>query len=78
LLYSEKYFDSQNCQHELRQIIALRDSKKIKVLPIKLYKNADLKIPNFAQDLQYIRYWEYEDSSEIINSAIRIIDENSI
>lgn len=74
VLFSKSYFESENCQHELRQLIAMQDSKKISVLPIKLHNNKTLDLPNFAQDLQYIRYWDYENQDEIIKSAERLID----
>jgi TIR domain len=71
-LYSKDYLASGNCVHELEQMVALSDSHKLALMPIKLYRD-DLILPSFVEHLQYLRSWEYEDSAVLadrVNSLI--------
>ncbi len=69
-LLSENYFNSGNCVHEAQEMIASYDSKKMKVLPIKLYKDA-LTLPPWIQNIQYMRYTEYPAVQDIVKEIIR-------
>lgn len=69
-LLSENYFNSGNCVHEAQEMIASRDSKKMKVIPIKLYKDA-LNSPAWIQNIQYLRYTDYPGVQEVVKEIIR-------
>lgn len=57
-LVSQAYFASGNCEHEARHLVALADSRKLRLVPVKI-KAGDLELPSWMQDLQYLRGWEY-------------------
>lgn len=69
-LLSENYFNSGNCVHEAQEIIASHDSHKMKVLAIKLYKDA-LNLPPWMQNLQYLRYTDYPGVQEVVKAIIQ-------
>lgn len=70
-LLSQNYFDSGNCSHEAEAMMASRDSHKMKVMPIKLYKDA-LNAPPWIQNIQYLRYTDYPSVQEIVKEIIRL------
>lgn len=70
-LLSENYFSSGNCVHEAQEMIASYDSQKMKVLPIKLYKDV-LNSPPWIQNIQYLRYSDYPGVQDIIKELIRL------
>jgi hypothetical protein len=76
LILSESYFKSDNCQHEARQIVAARDNKKMKLLPVKL-EPGDLKLPPWLQDTQYLRLWDTRSDDEVVEAATRLLDAGS-
>ncbi|MFL6201170.1 MAG: toll/interleukin-1 receptor domain-containing protein [Thermoanaerobaculia bacterium] len=70
-ILSSTYFTSGNCMHEARQMMGLADAGKIRLFPVKI-KEGPLELPNWIQDVQYVRGWEYptpEDLVEKITSA---------
>lgn len=67
-LVSPDYFASDNCTHEAREIIALADSRKIRVVPVKL-RDGPLELPAWMRDIQYLRGWEYA-SAEVLATMI--------
>lgn len=67
-LLSSEYFNSGNCMHELHQMVALQDSRKMKLIPVKLYKEP-LELPPLLQSTQYLRLSDYK-SAEAAAAAI--------
>ena len=67
-LVSPDYFASDNCTHEAREIIALADNRKIRVVPVKL-RDGPLELPTWMRDIQYLRGWEYA-SAEVLAAMI--------
>jgi hypothetical protein len=52
-------------------MIASLDSKKMKVMPVKLYKDA-LNAPPWIQNIQYLRYTDYPAVQDIVKEIIRL------
>jgi hypothetical protein len=67
-LLSSEYFSSGNCMHELEQMVALQDNRKMKLIPVKLYKEP-LALPSLLQSTQYLRLSDY-NSPEAAATAI--------
>jgi hypothetical protein len=67
-LVSADYFASENCKHEAREIMALADSRKIRVVPVKL-RDGPLELPSWMRDIQYLRGWEYA-APEVLTAKI--------
>ena len=57
--------------NEAQEMIASYDSQKMKVLPIKLYKDV-LNSPPWIQNIQYLRYGDYPAVQDIIKELIRL------
>ena len=64
-LLSPSYFESGNCSHELREMVARRDNGQMRVFPIKLRKDDEINLPNELKDLQYARMWEYKTPDDV-------------
>ena len=69
-LLSSAYVGSGNCMHELRQMIARVDDKKMQIFPIKLRADDKFDIPPELQSTQYARTWEYGSTDELIKEKI--------
>ena len=69
-LYSPDYFKSGNCLHEAREMIARRDSQKMKVLPIKLRKE-DVELPPWIGSVQYLHYSKYPNVEDVVKAIIQ-------
>ncbi len=71
-LLSEDYFASGNCVHEAQEMIANRDNGKMKVVPIKLYKEA-LNSPSWIQSIQYLRFPDYRQVADVVKEIIQLV-----
>lgn len=71
-LLSEDYFVSGNCLHEAQEMIANRDSGKMNIVPIKLYKDA-LNLPPWMQNIQYLRFTDYAKTEDAVKEIVRLI-----
>jgi hypothetical protein len=54
-LLSAGYFESDNCQHEARDLVARRDNKKLKFLPVYL-AGEEFKMPSWLESTQYMTW----------------------
>lgn len=74
-LYSQPYFASDHCVHELQHMLSEKDNgKKILVYPVRLYKGPEgekFELPNFAAATQYIRKYEFAGTDEIVESIMK-------
>jgi TIR domain len=73
-LLSNSYLQSENCMHEARKMVAQKDSKKLKWIPIKLL-DEKLELPSFMDDLQladlhYLRKLEYNSVDVLVKKII--------
>ncbi len=75
-LYSNAYFQSGNCKHELNQMVSLKDNNKLLMIPIKIENEPIENLPNQVQDIQYLRAWEHEDHDSMIAKLTEAIDKN--
>lgn len=66
-LLSSAYVGSGNCMHELGQIIARVDDKKMQIFPVKLKADDKFEIPPELQSVQYARFGEYGSADELVN-----------
>ncbi len=64
---SPAYLQSGNCMHELRQMIAQADDKKMLLFPVKLRKEETLSLPPELKAFQYVRLWEYAEAKDLVN-----------
>jgi hypothetical protein len=71
ILLSPAYLQSGNCRHESSEMIAQRDSGKMKVVPIKLH---EVQVPPELGSTQYLRAWDYDDAQSLVAAFIRDID----
>ncbi len=71
-LLSEDYFASGNCVHEAQEMIANLDNGKMKVVPIKLYKEA-LNLPSWIQSIQYLRFPDYRQAEDVMKDIIQLV-----
>lgn len=72
-LLSESYLASGNCAHEAQEMVALRDSGKMKFFPIKLYDNGTLTLPPFMTNIQYLRKYQYNNADELSKYIISLL-----
>jgi hypothetical protein len=54
-------------------MIALRDSGDLTILPIKL-NQAPLDVPAELKSTQYLRRWEFDDDTELIEKIVSIAE----
>jgi hypothetical protein len=71
-LLSEHYFASGNCEHEARELVAHYDNKKMKVLPVKLYKDA-INSPTWMQHIQYLRYTDFSRPEDAVKEIVKLV-----
>ncbi len=74
ILLSADYVISGNCTHEALALVQHKDENKLKLLPVKLYEDAFLKIPEYLSSTHYWRYWEYNDPVRIVAEVERQLD----
>ena len=72
-LVSPDYFASDNCTHEAREIIAMADNRKIRVVPVKL-RDGPLETPTWMRDIQYLRGWEYASAEALAATIVTAYD----
>lgn len=72
-LVSRSYLASGNCTHEAQEMIALRDSDKMAVIPIKLYEE-NIEHPTWMRNRQYMHYYDYPDIKKLVDMIIRFYD----
>jgi hypothetical protein len=70
-LLSATYFESDHCLHEAQHIMGLKDSKKLKMYPVKLYAEA-LNPPAFLSSTQYMRLSDYPGIDELVKEIVRL------
>jgi hypothetical protein len=56
ILLSPSYLASGNCEHEAMELMALRDQRKIALLPVKL-RDETLDVPSWLKTVQYDRLY---------------------
>jgi hypothetical protein len=71
-LLSEDYFASRNCAHEAQEMMANYDNGKMKVMPVKLYKDP-LASPPWMQNLQYLRFTDYAKTEDAVKEIIQLV-----
>lgn len=70
-LYSPSYFASDHCMHEVQQMMAMKDSKALKLYPVKLYADP-INPPPFLGSLQYMRVADYPSVDEMVKEIVRL------
>ena len=73
-LVTSSYLESGNCAHEAQEMIALRDSNKISVIPLKLYKEK-IETPSWMRNRQYMHYYDYPDLKSLVDMIVQFYDE---
>ncbi len=72
-LLSSAYVASGNCMHELREMVAHQDSKKMQIFPIKLNSGDKFDQPAILGDIQYLRRSEYDTVDKLVSWLIQNI-----
>lgn len=67
LLLSSDYIESGNCLHELREMVARRDNKGMRIFPIKLRSTDKFDLPAELGDTQYARLSDYPTPDKLID-----------
>jgi hypothetical protein len=70
MLLSDSYFSSGNCRHEAEEMVALRDSNKIQVFPIKV-RQGKMDMPSWLGNIQYDKLWTPSKSDELVERIIK-------
>jgi hypothetical protein len=73
-LVSLNYLQSGNCDHEAQEMIARRDSGKMAVIPLKLYRNESFDPPSWFGNRQYMHIYDYPDVPTTVNKLIEFFD----
>jgi hypothetical protein len=68
-LLSADYLASGNCMHEANEIVALYDSKKMRVLPVKV-RDEQLNLPEWLTNLQYVRLKDLKNDYDALAKII--------
>ena len=66
-LLSSGYFKSDNCQHELREMMARRDSKEMQIFPVKLNREDSYDVPSFLRDIQYAHLSNFPAADKLVD-----------
>jgi hypothetical protein len=69
-LLSKQYFESSYCPEEAQRFMDARARKRMHVVPIKLH-NEPLDLPDYLQNVQYIRLWEHDNESAVISELLQ-------
>ena len=72
-LVSSSYLESGNCAHEAQEMIALRDSNTISVIPLKLYEEK-IDTPSWMRSRQYMHYYDYPDVKSLVDKIVEFYD----
>jgi hypothetical protein len=70
-IFSTHYVESENCLHELREMVAQRDSKKMQLIPVVLDERVD--IPVYARQLQYLPRWKYDRAENLTEALVKAL-----
>lgn len=71
MLLSPDYLESGNCLHEMNEMIAQRDSGKMRVVPIRL---REAPLPPAIRAIQYLRAENFENADQLVAAFIEDID----
>lgn len=71
LLLSPSYFESGHCQHEAKDAVAQRDSRKLQVLPVRLTEITDT--PAWLKELQHLRLADGDPPSVVVDRGIALL-----
>jgi hypothetical protein len=72
-LLSAGYMKSENCLHEARELVANRDNKSMKFVPVYL-EGEKVKTPSFMRSTQYLT-WSGETSVEdLVQKIIKLVE----
>jgi TIR domain-containing protein len=71
MLLSPDYLESGNCLHEMNEMIAQRDSGRMRVVPIRL---RDVPLPPAIRAIQYLRTENFENADQLVAAFIQDID----
>lgn len=74
-LFSASYVESGNCLHELRELVALRDSKKLQLVPVALDESVEL--PAYARDVQYLARGKYGSARDVVDAIVAALPDES-
>jgi hypothetical protein len=66
-LLSSAYVASGNCMHELREMVARRDTNQMQIFPIKLSRGDSFAFPAFLGDTQYAHLSNYASAEKLID-----------
>jgi hypothetical protein len=72
-LLSPAYLESGNCRHEAEQMVALADTGKMQVFPVKL-EPGPLALPPWIEAIQYIRRWDHPDADALVSAISASFD----
>jgi hypothetical protein len=70
-VFSSAYVESENCLHELREMVAQRDSKKMQLIPVLL--DESVEIPAYARQLQYLPRWKFERAEDLTAAVVKAL-----
>ena len=75
-LLSAGYMESENCLHEARDLIANRDNKSMKFLPIYL-EGEKFKTPSFMRSTQYLTWTSDLRVEDLVHKIIQLVQSPS-
>jgi TIR domain len=77
LLLSKSYADSDNCTHEAQEIVALHDSKRLKMIPINLdpasLDGQAKERLSYLRSTQYVSFAALNNNVEVLVQQITVI-----
>jgi hypothetical protein len=73
-LVTSSYLQSGNCEHEAQEMVAERDSGKMAMIPIKLYKEDSLDLPTWMRNRQYMHVYDYPDIPSMVDKLLIFFD----
>ena len=71
-LLSEGYVKSENCMHEARDLVAMRDDKSIKFVPIYL-AGEKFKMPALLRSTQYLEWKKGRSPEDVVKQIVERI-----
>jgi len=72
-LLSAGYLKSENCLHEARELIAKRDGKSMKFLPVYL-EGEKFKTPSFMRSTQYLTWSRDTGVEDLVQNIIKLLE----
>ncbi len=55
-------------------MVAQRDAGKMKLIPIKLYKDDGFDVPTWMRDEQYMHPYHYSDIASMVEKIVESLD----